>query len=84
MKLVAATAALLLGVLSATPALAEEFDFDLVPAGSELYLLEKHSGCVWRKGTNGDWLFEGPNAATRRAPCDMIIEKAPRVANQNG
>ncbi len=84
MRKFAATSALILASASATPALAEEFEFDLVPAGSELYLLEKHSGCVWRKGTNGDWLFEGPNAATRRAQCDMIIEKAPRVANQNG
>lgn len=84
MKLVAASAAILLTALSATPALADGFEFELVAADATLYLVEKRSGCVWRKGANGDWLFEGPNAATRRAQCDMIIEKAPRVANENG
>ncbi len=84
MRNLATSFGLVCAIATATPALAEEFEFDLVPAGSDLYLLERHSGCVWRKGANGDWLLEGPNAAMRRAQCDMIIEKAPRVANQNG
>ena len=61
----------------------QPFEFELVGVESSLYLVEKRSGCVWRKGANGDWLFEGPNAATRRSVCDIIIEKAPRLANQN-